>query len=222
MDCRYIDLGYHSQESRIAVLIFPGSEEIIVVDLAVVVFDCRGGEAENPGMEFAFVFQNSTHYLFISLRKQTTSTVINRGDGCGLGGIVIEEAPVSVVTVEVSEKGIYDKHIPEMFQQFFRIDKLLLFNGFQHIIQFCSGSIVARINDGVLDGAEVVQTTAVSGKVFAGADDLCFAAHIVGAQDCLLRGDAHHVKNTAGNMFAETAVGVGQFRSLGHAGGGEL
>ena len=71
------------------------------------------------------------------------------------------------------------------------------------------GSVVTGINDGILDGTEVIQPAAVCCEILTGTYDLCLAACIVSPQKGLLRGDAEHVKDTAGNVFADAAVGIG-------------
>ena len=62
--------------------------------------------------------ENSTipNDLFIGLREQTPSAVIDWGDGCCLRCVVVKETPVAIVPVKVSEEGIHDKYIPEVFQ----------------------------------------------------------------------------------------------------------
>ena len=124
--------------------------------------------------------------------------------------------------VEVSQECVNHKDIPEMLQELDGIDKLLLLDGFQNVLQLGAGSVVARVDDGIFDGAEVIQAASVGSKVLAGTDNLGFSTHIVSAKDSLLGIDADHIKDTAGDVFTKTTVSIGQFGSLGLARGWEL
>jgi len=83
-------------------------------------------------MQFSFVFQNGLHHFFICLGEQATAAVVDRCNCSGLSCLAVEETPVAVVPVEVTQESINYEDIPEMLQQFYWIDKLLLFNGFQN------------------------------------------------------------------------------------------
>ena len=116
--------------------------------------------------------------------------------------------------VKIPQKRVHHKDIPKVLQHFHRIHVLLFFNGIQNVLQLRSGAAMFRIDDGILDGAEVKQLTSVCGKIFAGADDLRLSPHIIRSQDGFLRGDPNHVEDGAGDVFADTAIRVGQLRSL--------
>ena len=135
---------------------------------------------------------------------------------------MVQEAPVSVVAVKVTQKGINYEHIPKMLQQYSRVNVTLLFNGIQNITQFRTGTAVFGVYDCILDGAEIEQSTSVRGEIFAGADDFTFSSDLEGPEDRLLRRNTYHVEYGAGNMLTDAAVGIREFRLLVLSRGREL
>ena len=124
--------------------------------------------------------------------------------------------------VKITEERIHHKHIPEVFQQKLWVNELLLLNRFQHIRQLCSSSVMLRIDDRILDGTEVEQALPAGGKVLAGTHGFRFALDGIVAEDRFLRRNPQHIENAAGNVFADTTVGIGQLCWLSVPGGREL
>ena len=69
---------------------------------------------------------------------------------------------------------------------------------------------MAGIDNGVLDRAEVEQSTAVCCKVLAGTNQLRLSVYIIGSKYCFLCGNANHVEDATGNVLTNTTVCVGQ------------
>ena len=101
-------------------------------------------------------------------------------------------------------------------------DILLPCNGIHDVIQFCSASVAVGIKNRVFDGTEVKQPLPAATKVLAGTYGFRFSLDGVVAETRFLCWNPQHVKNTAGNVFADTAVGIGQLCRLPVPGGREL
>ena len=99
--------------------------------------------------------------------------------------------------VKIAEKGINYENIPEMIKQQGWINKLLLFNCFNKIFKLGSGSVMFRINDGVLYGTKIVENTPVGSKILTGAYDLFFSGNLVCTEKSILRPDSNHIKDGA-------------------------
>ena len=122
------------------------------------------------------------------------------------------------MAVEVAEQCIYGKHLPKMLLQEDRVNILLFFNSFQNIFEFCTAAIRIRIQNRILNGTEIIKFLSVSGKVQTGTDNFLSASYCKCSQHGFLCFYFKHVKNTAGNVFADTAVGIGQLSRLSFAG----
>ena len=72
---------------------------------------------------------------------QCRSAIIYRSQDHLVCQLIVQEPPVAIMTIPVSNESIDDKHIPKMIRKLFRIDYRLLLYCFQHIIQFGSIAI---------------------------------------------------------------------------------
>ena len=122
------------------------------------------------------------------------------------------------MAVKVSQQSIYCKHLPKMLLQEDRINILLFFNSFQNIFEFRTAAIRIRIQNRILNGTEIIKFLSVSGKVQTGTDNFLSAVYCKCPQHGFLCFYIKHIKNTAGNVFADTAVGIGQLSRLSFAG----
>ena len=95
---------------------------------------------------------------------------------------------------------------------------MLFFNGFQNIFKLRTAAVGIGIQNGVFDGTEVVKLLPVLGEVKTGTNNFLFAVYCKCPQHGFLRLDAEHIKNTAGNVFADAAIGIGQLSRLSFAG----
>ena len=109
-----------------------------------------------------------------------------------------------------------------MFQQDGWINILLFLNGIQNIIQFRSGAAVFGVYDGILDRAEIEQSTSVCGEILAGADNFTFSSNLKGSKDRFLRGNTYHVEYGTSNMLTDAAVGIRKLCRLVLSGGRKL
>ena len=122
---------------------------------------------------------------------------------------MIEESPVPIVPVEVTQKCVHDEHVPKISQQFLRIHILLLLDRIQNTLQLRIGTAVRRIQHRVSDGAEVKQSASVQSKILAGTHDLRVVSHGIGPQKRFLCGDPDHVEYGTGDVLVDAAVRLG-------------
>ena len=140
--------------------------------------------------------------------KQAASTVEHGGNRSRIRGIIIEESPVSIMPVKVSKQGVYNENIPEVFPQDGRGYILLFIDSIHHIREFCASTVAVRFQDGVLDRTEIKETFTSCCEVLTCTDNLFFVSDGIGAEHCLLGWDSNEIKNTAGDMLANTTVCV--------------
>ena len=138
------------------------------------------------------------------------------------GVIIIQKSPVSVVPVKITQQRIRNKHIPEMCPKNRRRDILLPVDGIHDVIQLRSAAVAVGIENRILDGTEVEQALPAGGKVLAGTHGFRFALDGIVAEDRFLRRNPQHIENAAGNVLADTAIGIGQLCWLSVPGGREL
>lgn len=184
--------------------------------------DCRSRELINSGMKLRFFGKHFPHNLFVSLGQQAASAVKYRGNFRLSGIVIIQEPPVSVVPVEITQQRIRNKHIPEMRPKNRQRDILLPVDGIHDIIQLRTAAVAVGIENRILDRTEVEQPLPSGGKVFAGTHGLRFSLDSVVAEDRFLCRNPQHIENAAGNVFADTAVGIGQLCWLPVPGGRKL
>ena len=79
------------------------------------------------------IFQNVPHGRFIRLRIQTAAAAVHGGDGDCICCGVIEETPVFVVSISISNQRIYDEHIPKMSLQECRWERRLSLHGLHDV-----------------------------------------------------------------------------------------
>ena len=83
-------------------------------------------------------------------------------------------------------------------------------------------STYKTIENRILDGTEVEQPLPTGRKVLAGTHGFRFALDSVAAEDRFLCRNPQHIENAAGNVLADTAIGIRQFCWLPVPGGREL
>ena len=103
-----------------------------------------------------------------------------------------------------------------------RGDILLPVDGIHDVIQLRSAAVAVGIENRILDGTEVEQALPTGRKVLAGTHGFRLAFDGVAAEDRFLCRDPQHIENAAGNVLADTAIGIRQFCWLPVPGGREL
>ena len=121
-------------------------------------------------MKFGFIREHSSHDSFVSLREETAAAVKNRSHRCSICRFIIEESPVSVVAVKISQQCIGNKDIPEVFSKENRRNVLLLIDRIHDIGKFSPGPVAVRIKHGIFDRTEIEESFVCGRKILAGAD----------------------------------------------------
>ena len=146
-------------------------------------------------------------WQILQLAEEDSFHSQNQGNKDRFGSAVIEH-PVPVMAVKVPKQSVCNKNIPEMIPQDRRVNVPLLICGVQDIWKLCTRSIAVRIENNVLDGAEVKKTHDSGCEVPAGANKLHLVTDGVGPEYCLLSRNTNQVEDAAGKMLADTAVCV--------------
>ena len=190
-------------------------------------FNGRGWEHIDAPVNLFLRIQHLRHVRQIQLRIEAGTAVIDRRDLHALLLLVYQQTPVAVVPVEVAQKRIREKHVPEEGAELIRGIQCLLIDSLQNGVQLLAVAILLTVDAGVLQLGELNQPFSALCEITAGNHQLALASAVrVIAQQGILYPEAQHLKNVTGHIFADTAVGVahlfvpaGARRELQHVAG---
>ena len=135
-----------SLQRRVAALVFQRGQKIKIPDFFVLLLDSRQGDLIYPEVHFPWIIEYGLHFPLIQLRIQAAAAVEYRSQGYHITHSIIEDAPVSIVSIPIADQGVYNEHIPKPFFQLLGIYGRLLMDGEQNIVQLCPVSVPLRIN----------------------------------------------------------------------------
>lgn len=183
--------------------------EVGIIDLDAILLERRSWERVDARLHFRRVRQHRPHDRLIRLRQQRAPAIKHRGKLCTPCPFINKKSPIAVMPIKVAYQGVNDEHLPETATHNNRIDKLLAINRIKDIVKFRASSPRFRINNRILDRAEVKQPLAWDCKITASTNNSPLSVHI-DTKSRLLHGNAQMTKDQATQVFAYAAVGIGQ------------
>lgn len=120
-------------------------------------FNGRGWEHIDAPVNLFLRIQHLRHVRQIQLRIEAGTAVIDRRDLHALLLLVYQQTPVAVVPVEVAQKRIRNKHIPEEGAELIRGIQCLLIDSLQNGVQLLAVAILLTVDAGVLQLGELNQ-----------------------------------------------------------------
>lgn len=168
LDLTHVDPGNNPAQGAVASLIPQRGNKIEIPDFFPLQRDRGGWYLINSVISVALIGKNRPHDLVIRLGIEAAPAVVDWSQFHGIAGGVVEEPPIPVVPVPVSDQRIHNEHIPKTIQQLGCVHSRLRCNGMEDVGKFRAIPIALRVDDLVFQRCKVLEYDPRPGKVAAG------------------------------------------------------